>query len=64
MVNRFELRTDCSVLKYLFEKPTLNARKTKWMKFEVSMTLKSSISKEKKIKLLLHSIEGYISCML
>jgi hypothetical protein len=29
----FELRTDHSGLKYLFEQPTLNARKTRWLEF-------------------------------
>jgi hypothetical protein len=33
MGNNFELRTNHSVLKYLFEKPILNARKTRWMEF-------------------------------
>ena len=29
----FELRKDHIVLKYLFEQPTLNSRKTRWMEF-------------------------------
>jgi hypothetical protein len=33
MGKKFELRTDHSDLKYLFEQPTLNARKTRWMEF-------------------------------
>jgi hypothetical protein len=32
MGKRFELRIDQSGLKYLFEQPTLNARKTRWLK--------------------------------
>jgi hypothetical protein len=31
MGNKLELRTDHSGLEYLFEQPTLNARKTRWM---------------------------------
>jgi hypothetical protein len=31
--NTFELKIDHSGLKYLFEQPTLNVRKTKWLKF-------------------------------
>ena len=30
---KFELRTDQCGLKYLFDHPTLNARKTRWMEF-------------------------------
>jgi hypothetical protein len=33
MGKRFELRTYHSGLKYVFEKPTLNARKTRWLEF-------------------------------
>ena len=33
MGKRFELRIDHSALKYLFEQPTLNSRKTRWMEF-------------------------------
>jgi hypothetical protein len=33
MGKRFELRIDCSGLNYLFENPTLNARKTRWLEF-------------------------------
>jgi hypothetical protein len=33
MGKRFELRTDHIGLKYLFEHPTLNARKKRWMEF-------------------------------
>jgi hypothetical protein len=33
MGKRFELRIDHSGLKYLFEQPTLNARKTRWLEF-------------------------------
>jgi hypothetical protein len=33
MGKKFELRTDHSGLKYLFEKPTLNARQTRWLEF-------------------------------
>jgi hypothetical protein len=33
MGRRFELRADHCVLKYLFGQPTLNAKKTRWLKF-------------------------------
>jgi hypothetical protein len=33
MGKKFELRTNHIDLKYLFEQPTLNARKTRWMEF-------------------------------
>ena len=33
MERRFELRTDHSGLKYLFNQPTLNARQARWMDF-------------------------------
>jgi hypothetical protein len=33
MGNRFELRTNHNVLKYLFDQPTLNARKRRWLEF-------------------------------
>jgi hypothetical protein len=33
MGKKFELRTNHSGLKYLFEQPTLNAKKTRWLKF-------------------------------
>jgi hypothetical protein len=33
MGKKFELRTDHVSLKYLFENPTLNARKTRWLEF-------------------------------
>jgi hypothetical protein len=33
MVKKFELRKNHSDLKYLFEQPTLNARKTRWLEF-------------------------------
>jgi hypothetical protein len=30
---KFELRTNCNGMKYLFEQPTVNARQTRWMEF-------------------------------
>ena len=33
MGRRFELRTDHCGLKYLFDQPTLNSRKARWMEF-------------------------------
>jgi hypothetical protein len=50
MGKRFELRTDHSGLKYLFEQPTLNAKKTKWMEFlsEYDFEIKHIKGKENK----------------
>ena len=42
MGRRFELRIDHCGLKYLFDPPTLNARKARWLEFYVSLILKSS----------------------
>jgi hypothetical protein len=33
MGKRFEMRTDHNGLKYLFDQPTLNARKSRWLEF-------------------------------
>ena len=33
MGNKFELRTYHNGLKYIFEQPTLNSRKTRWLEF-------------------------------
>jgi hypothetical protein len=33
MVKRFELRTDHNGMKYLFDQPNLNARKSRWLEF-------------------------------
>jgi hypothetical protein len=33
MGKRFELKTDHNGLKYIFEQPILNARKTRWLEF-------------------------------
>jgi hypothetical protein len=33
MGKRFELRTNHSGLKYIFEQPTLDAKKTRWLEF-------------------------------
>jgi hypothetical protein len=43
MGKKFELRTDHSGLKYLFEQPTLNSRQTRWLEFLTNITLISSI---------------------
>ena len=47
---RFELRTNNSGLKYIFEKPTLNARQTRWMEFlsEYDFDIKHIKGKENK----------------
>jgi hypothetical protein len=48
---RFELRTDHSGLKYLFEQPTLNSRKTRWLEFlsEYCFNIKHIKGKENKV---------------
>jgi hypothetical protein len=51
MGKRFELRTDHNGLKYLFDHPTLNARKTRWLEFisEYDFDIKHIKGKEKKV---------------
>jgi hypothetical protein len=51
MGKKFELRTDHIGLKYLFEQPTLNARKTRWMEFlsEYVFDIKHIKGKENKV---------------
>jgi hypothetical protein len=51
MGKRFELRTYHSGLKYLFEQPTLNARKTRWLEFlsEYDFDIKHIKGKENKV---------------
>jgi hypothetical protein len=50
MGNKFELRTDHSGLKYIFEQPTLNARKIRWLKLlsEYDFDIKHIKGKENK----------------
>jgi hypothetical protein len=47
----FELRMDHSGLKYIFEQPTLNSRKTRWMEFlsEYDFDIKHIKGKENKV---------------
>jgi hypothetical protein len=47
----FELRTNHSAMKYLFEQPTLNASKTRWMEFlsEYGFDIKHIKGKENKV---------------
>ena len=51
MGRRFELRTDHCGLKYLFDQPTLNARKTRWLEFlcEFDFKIKHIKGKENKV---------------
>jgi hypothetical protein len=51
MGRKFELRTDHSGLKYLFEQQTLNARKTRWLEFlsEYDFDIKHIRGKENKV---------------
>ena len=51
MGRRFELRTDHYGLKYLFDQPTLNARKARWLEFlcEFDFEIKHIKGKENKV---------------
>ena len=51
MGKRFELRTDHNGLKYLFDQPTLNVRKIKWLEFlcEYDFDIKHIKGKENKV---------------
>ena len=51
MGNKFELRTYHSGLKYIFEQPTLNAKKTKSLEFlsEYDFDIKHIKGKENKV---------------
>jgi hypothetical protein len=51
MGRRFELRTDHNGLKYLFDQPTLNAWKTRWLEFlcEYDFDIKHIKGKENKV---------------
>jgi hypothetical protein len=51
MGRRFELRTDHNGLKYLFDQPTLNARKIRWLEFlcEYDFDIKHIKGKENKV---------------
>jgi hypothetical protein len=48
---KFELRVDHIGLKYLFEQPTSNARKTRWLEFlsEYDFDIKHIKGKENKV---------------
>ena len=47
----FELRTDHCDMKYLFDQPTLNARKVRWLEFlcEFDFEIKHIKGKENKV---------------
>ena len=51
MGRRFELRIDHCGLKYLFDQPTLNARKARWFEFlcEFDFEIKHIKGKENKV---------------
>jgi hypothetical protein len=51
MGKKFELRTDNIGLKYIFDKPALNARKTRWLEFlsEYDFNIKNIKGKENKV---------------
>ena len=50
MGRKIELRTDYYVLKYLFDQPTLNARKARWMEFLCEFDFESKHIKGKENK--------------
>jgi hypothetical protein len=64
MGKRFELRTYHIVLKYPFDQPTLNVRKTRWLEFLSGYDLDIKHITGKEIKLSMHLVEECISCML
>jgi hypothetical protein len=64
MQKRFELITNHCGMKYIFEQKNLNSRTKRWLEFLSEYDFDISISKEKKIKLLMHLVEEYISCVL
>ena len=51
MGRKFELRTDHCGLKYLFDQPTLNARKARWLEFlsKFDFEIKHIKGKENKV---------------
>ena len=51
MSRKFELKTDHCGLKYLFDNPTLNARKSRWLEFlcEFDFEIKHIKGKENKV---------------
>ena len=51
MGRKFELRTDHCGLKYLFDQPTLNSRKARWMEFlrESDLEINHIKGKENKV---------------
>jgi hypothetical protein len=51
MGRRFEMRTDHNGLKYLFDKPILNARKSRWLEFicKYNFDIKHIKGKENKV---------------
>ena len=55
MGRKFDLRTTHSCLKYLFDHPTLNARKARWLEFLCEFDFEIKDIKGKKIKWLMHS---------
>jgi hypothetical protein len=51
MGKRFDLRTNHNGMKYLFDQPTLNARKNRWLEFlsEYDFDIKHIKGKENKV---------------
>ena len=60
---KFELRIDHCGLKYLFDHPTSNARKARWLEFLCEFDFEVKHIKEKKIRWLMHSAGRYMKCM-
>ena len=50
MGRKFELRTDHYGMKYLFDQPTLNARKSRWLEFFCEFDFEIKHIKEKRIR--------------
>ena len=64
MGRRFELRTYHNSLKYLFDQPTLNARKSRRLEFLCEYEFDINISKRRRTKQLMHSAEECMNYML
>ena len=64
MGKRFEVRRDHNGLKYLFDQPSLNARKNKWLEFLSEYEFDINHIKGKEKKWLIHSAEECMKCIL
>ena len=64
MGKKFELRTDHNGLKYLFDQPTLNARKIRWLEFLCEYDFDIKHIKGKETRWLMHLAENCMNYML